>query len=208
MIAASIKENQMDRVLRKLQEIPGNYDLIEIWINEIQNVNVEKLLEEANKPLLAKITDISNRQLIDKVLEHDPAYIDIDLDSFFPDLLLEKQNTKLILSFHNFTETLPYNEALDITKKMKSLGADIGKIIMTAQKVEDNLIPLRLLAESDAIGLPLVSFCMSEKGRLSRIIAASFGNMIDFVPPNAKWKTAQGQIELDEWEELREKLKF
>ncbi|MFC1655963.1 type I 3-dehydroquinate dehydratase [Patescibacteria group bacterium] len=208
MIAASIKENQMDTVLQKLQEVPGNYDLIEIWINEIQNVDVGKLLEKANKPLLIKITDTSNQELIDEVLAHDPAYLDIDLDSFDPDLISKKKNTKLILSFHNFTGTHLYSGALEIAKKMKALGADIGKIIMTAEKVEDNLIPLRLLAESETMGLPLVSFCMSEKGRLSRIISASFGNMINFVPPNAEWKTAEGQIELSEWEDLRKKLKF
>lgn len=208
MIAASIRENNMDLVLRKLTDVPEKYDLIEIWINEIQDMDMQKLFDNAKKPLLIKITDVSNKDLINAILKLEPAYVDIDFDSFTPELIPAKRNTKLILSCHNFSGTKLYSDALEIAKKMKSLGADIGKIIMSADKIEDNLVPLRLLAQSDFIGLSLISFCMGAKGRLSRIVAASFGNFINFVPPDSSWKTAEGQIEFNEWEELRKKLKF
>lgn len=208
MIAASIKEKEMGVVLRKIQEVPEAYDLIEIWINEIEDIIVKKLFEVSEKPLLAKITDTRDAALIWSIFNADFAYVDIDINLFKTSFIREMKDTKLIISYHDFLGTPIYADAFEIAKKIKSLGADIGKIIFTAQKIEDNLIPLRLLAEMKKEELPLISFCMGEKGRLSRIVSASFGNVINFVPPDSSWKTAAGQIEFGEWEDLRKKLKF
>jgi 3-dehydroquinate dehydratase type I len=204
MLCASIKEKTMNGVLKRLPAVPKDYDLVEIWVNEVRKIDVDKILKTAKNPLLFKITD-SNDELIEEILDKNIAYIDIDINtksSVLEKILNKKGKTKLIISFHDFKGTPVYSKLLDLAKKMKKYGADIGKIVVTAKKFKDNTTSLKLLNEGKKLHLPLISFCMGSEGRMSRIYASHYGSVIDFVPPDDSWKTADGQLTLDEWKKL------
>lgn len=175
MICASIEKDK-----KLLSKIPSKYDLVEVWNSSF--------VSKIKKPVLLKMT--GNAQ-IDEGLKVD--YIDYDISAKNK---IVPSGAKLIISYHNFDYTPSVKELKKISEKMQKQGADIGKIITTALKTEDNLVPLQLLAESQ---MPLISFCMGEKGRLSRIMAPKFGSLISYVPPNKDFVTADGQIVLDEW---------
>jgi 3-dehydroquinate dehydratase / shikimate dehydrogenase len=178
MICASVKNDK-----NQLKKISAKYDLVEVW-----NANLVPLVK---KPVLLKVVE---GQKIDENLKVD--YIDYDISA--KDKVVPK-GAKLIISYHNFDYTPSLKELRKVVKKMQKQGADIGKIVTTALKEEDNLVPLTLLSESE---LPLISFCMGQKGRPSRIMAPKFGSLISYVPPTKDFVTADGQIVLDEWEKI------
>ncbi|MCD6109802.1 type I 3-dehydroquinate dehydratase [bacterium] len=168
----------------KLKKIPSDYDLVEVW-------NVDLVLLSP-KPVLLKITD---ENLVDADLKVD--YIDYDIST---KRKLVPEGAKLIISYHNSDYTPSLKELRVIVKEMQKQGADIGKIVTNALKTEDNLIPLQLLAETE---FPLISFCMGEKGRISRVMAPKFGSLISYVPPTKEFITAGGQIVLDKWMQIQ-----
>lgn len=206
MICASIKESSMSEIVRKMRDVPGEYDLIEIWINEIKDLSFEELISASDRPLLIKVTDVSDKSLIEGSIRNNVSYIDIDLKADAGMINFVKDNkydTKLIVSHHEFNGTPSFRNALELLGEIKDTGADVAKIVFKALKMEDNLVPLRLLSSASGSGLPLISFCMGRLGRMSRIMAGSIGSLIEFVPPDENWQTAEGQIVYDEWKTLQ-----
>ena len=57
MICASIKKSTNSEVLTKLSEVPDDFDLVEIWLNEVENPDIESIVKNSKKPLLIKITE-------------------------------------------------------------------------------------------------------------------------------------------------------
>jgi hypothetical protein len=83
MICASIREKKMKNVLKKIAEIPADYDLLEIWVNETDDFDFAKITSAWSGELLIKITDISNVSLLkqsNSVVK--TSYIDIDINDF------------------------------------------------------------------------------------------------------------------------------
>lgn len=194
----------MSEVLRKMRDVPAEYDLVEIWINEIEDLSLDDLVKKSEKPLLIKVTDFSGKSLIEDTMRNNISYIDIDIkagEKIFDFIIKNKKDTKLIISHHDFEKTPSFEDGVKLIKLMQKTGADIGKIVFKANKIEDNVVPFRLI--KSVYGLPLITFCMSDLGRISRICAGSFGSLIDFVPPDTDWQTAEGQIVYDEWKKAR-----
>ncbi|MBA4337093.1 hypothetical protein C0416_04980 [bacterium] len=185
MICASVKKNP-----EKLADLPKQYDIVEVW-----GPSFVPLIRLLQKPVILKVADCD---LVDENLNVD--YIDYDISM---DVSVRPKGAKLIISYHNPDHTPSLNELHGIVRDMLAMGADICKIVTKAVTVEDNLIPLRLLAESKT---PMIAFCLGEKGRISRIMAPQFGSLISYVPPTADFVTAEGQIVFDEWMKIQKML--
>lgn len=207
MICASISENSIDAVFKRISLVPEFYDLVEIWVSEIEGIDkssFERLMRASEKPILLKIEDVANKDVINWALQKEVVYIDIDLsagEKVFKYVTENKKNTKLIISYHDFEKTPDFENASQIKKEILQNGADIGKIVFTALETKDNLVPLRLLCSS--ADLPLISFCMGKTGQMSRIYAENFGSLVNFVPPDAGWQTADGQIVYERWAKIK-----
>lgn len=207
MICASIREEKMKNVLEKIAKIPQDYELLEVYVNEIEDFDFTQITAEWSGNLLVKITDISDVSLLKQLnLAAEISYIDIDMKGFEKNEdiqeIFKKRNAKLILSYHDFEKTLSLVKAQKILKKGRDLGADICKIIFTANSFEDSLIPLELLKEETDV----ITFCMGELGELSRIYAPHLGCPINFVPPTESWITADGQLTLNKWKKVQSAL--
>lgn len=183
MICVSVKDDPA-----KLAKIPQQYDLVEVWD--------PAFVEFSPKPVILKVVDGA---VLDENLAVD--YVDFDVSMVEEGAMrMRPKGAKLILSYHDFERTPSLSELKKIVRKMLAKGADICKIVTKAVTVEDNLIPLRLLAESD---VPMIAFCLGDKGRISRILAPRFGSLISYVPPTADFVTAEGQIVFDDWEKIQ-----
>ena len=186
-----------------LVKVPNDYDLVEVWINEIDDLDLQKLKEKSKLPLLIKITEFTNHELLKEVIENGFEYVDIDIADFEKVKDFQKKETKIIASFHDFEETPDIDTGRAMIERMINAGADIGKIVCIAKDCHDNLVPLKLLKETK---FPLIAFCMGNKGRLSRVLSPQCGSLISFIPPDTAWKTADGQIILDEWKLIKDIL--
>lgn len=199
MICASIKANTMAEVVEKLAMVPNEYDLVEIWINEIQDLDVDALKSQTKKLMIIKITDVSDKELMKKIEDAKFSYLDVDVKDLemFKDF---KDGSKIIGSYHDYEGTPTLDKAREIAKKIYNLGADIAKIVFYAKNCEDSFVPINLLKETK---MPLIAFCMGQKGRISRFLGVQCGSLINYIAPDESWQTAEGQFTLDDWNKIQ-----
>ena len=99
----------------------------------------------------------------------------------------------VIVSVHNFEKT-PDNKALQsMVDRATAQGADIVKVVTTANCEED---AWRLLRFAKSCKVPIVAFAMGEAGAFSRIKACEYGSL--FTYGYISKPVAPGQISAEE----------
>lgn len=123
-------------------------------------------------------------------------YVDIPLD--FPENskqwllnLALNHGTRIILSWHNYTNTEPLPRLREIAAQALREGADIVKIVTTATRPEDADTVLALYDGFEPGRL--LAFAMGPLGRDSRFQALEKGAPFLFVAPTRDGTTASGQ---------------
>ncbi len=106
-----------------------------------------------------------------------------------------------ILSYHDFERTPSLTELREKVTEMKAIGSDLLKVVTTARSPRDVVTLLDLLISADR---PLIAFAMGDLGRVSRILAASFGCPVLYASVNRP--TAPGQLDLPTLAEILRKL--
>ncbi len=108
-----------------------------------------------------------------------------------------ENDTKLILSYHNF-EFTPSSEIIRLKfKEAEQLGADIVKIAVMPNQLEDVLTILSLTLEAkNQLKIPLISIAMGEYGAITRMFGWVFGSAVTFaVGENS---SAPGQVPIED----------
>jgi 3-dehydroquinate dehydratase type I len=116
------------------------------------------------------------------------------------------KEVNLIFSHHNLKKTPSFNKVQNNIKQfinkledkfnlnLDSLENYVFKMIFTAEKLTDNLIPLKLCSELNN-DYNIVSFCMGKEGKFSRVFCTHFGSF--FTYGSLEKKTASGQIKIE-----------
>jgi len=110
-----------------------------------------------------------------------------------------------IVSFHDLEGTPEESEMEKITKSQIEAGAEICKLVTTANELSDSIRCLdftRRISETSRI----VCFAMGRKGVLSRALSPFFGGYFTFASLERGLGTASGQISIAELKELYRKL--
>ena len=100
--------------------------------------------------------------------------------------------TVLIRSYHDFSGTDSLEALKALTEKCFALGADIAKIVVTANYDDDTARVLKLYESFDPGRL--VAFAMGEKGRSSRIDCLAKGAPHTYAALNEEEAAASGQM--------------
>ncbi len=206
MICVPIVADNLADAIHDMAEASKVADLIELRIDYLKNVDLERLLGKRTKPVI--VTNRPVREggkfagseeervsLLRQAVQLGADYIDIEHDSI-QRLCGDTERrvpTKIIVSYHNFRET-PKN-LTDIHRKLSQSGADIVKIVTHANSITDNISIYRLLQQSQT---PMVSFCMGELGIISRILYKRFGSYLTFASLRTGKESAPGQIGVNE----------
>ena len=140
-------------------------------------------------------------------LELKPAIVDIELATknlvaIVPQV---KKQAKCLLSYHDFEGTPPLGELVGIVRRQMKAGADIGKVVTTATKFEDNLTALQLIA--DFRQARVVSFAMGPLGSVSRVLCPLVGGDFTYASIETGKESAAGQITVRDLRKLYEVLK-
>jgi len=166
-----------------------------------------------------KLDKNERMEIIETLIKTQPDYIDIEMNSNAALLkqiinLAVKNNVNLIFSSHDFEKTPTYEKAYEIIdsfikKLINELKLDdslvkssIYKIIFTAQKFEDNLVPLKLCKGFSQKDMKIISFCMEESGIFSRTSCVNVGSFLTYA--SLEDKTAPGQINIKKMREIHE----
>ena len=134
---------------------------------------IEKLLQAIE--LGAEIVDIEcNAKNVNKIIQ------------------FARKRAKCLLSFHDFKKTPPFEELKQIVNNEIIAGADICKIVTTAEKFEDNLSVMRLYSEFPDVNM--VAFTMGTNGFISRVMAPLIGSYFTYGAVEKGAESASGQL--------------
>lgn len=218
-VCIPIRAKNLTDLKKQLAKIERFADLIEIWLDQFeQEISAHDLEKLTSKPLLlvnkskkeqgkASSSEQKRLQILSDFLVIKPKYVDTSVTTSTKSIQQLRsrlpKSTRLILSYHNY-KTTPSLQNLkkNVTKAIK-LGADIVKVATFAQKSEDNLILLQLLAWAKKKKYPMIGHCMGSKGKISRIMAPIFGSKIVFVSADAKTASAPGQITHQQYHDIQ-----
>ncbi len=115
---------------------------------------------------------------------------------------LIKKEARCILSFHDLEKTPPLKKLKEIVKAQLAVGADICKVVTTAQKSEDNLTILKLITEFPKTRI--VAFAMGPLGLPSRILCPLVGGDFTYAAIQKGKESAPAQLTVAELKKLYE----
>ena len=137
-------------------------------------------------------------------IEAGAEYIDTELE-YPDDLQLQLRNrarsagTKLIVSWHNFSATPPLKQLLKVYRSCAEKGADVVKIVTTANSLIDATRTMRLyrsvarLPRKRGNRPPLAAFAMGSAGKFTRYLSLKLGSPLSYTYPDGAKATAPGQ---------------
>jgi len=199
-ICATITNNDPKAV----KEVEPLVDLFELRIDLIGD-GWPELVKQIKKPWIAcnRSADEggqwqgSEARRVEKLLqaiELGADIVDIELRTRNLEKIVQliKRRTKCLLSFHDLEKTPSLDEMKEIVQRQLKAGADICKMVTTAQGFEDNLTVLQLISEFP--GVRLVSFAMGALGSMSRVLCPLVGGDFTYASIEKGKESAQGQI--------------
>ena len=113
---------------------------------------------------------------------------------------LIKGKAQTLISFHDVIGTPSYDTLIGIAEGQLKAGADICKIVTTAQRFEDNLAVLKLIRKFPET--KMVAFAMAEAGRISRILSPLAGGYFTYACTETGKESAAGQVPIKELLEI------
>ena len=138
-----------------------------------------------------------------------PDAVDIELSAekkLREDLIkaAKEQRKTVIVSYHNFSKTPPVQEMKAILEEAFRAGADIAKIAVMPESLEDVLSLLRVTLEARKKNRPVCTISMGEPGKHTRIIAPFYGSVLTYA--SVEKAAAPGQLRVDRVKKAMELL--
>ncbi len=148
----------------------------------------KEITQEARLELITASIASGGIDLVDIELCNEPSFIEAVKKA------AREYGTKLILSYHNFTETPDESAIHDKLLQAQDVGADIAKLAVMPQSYGDvlTLLGATLRARTGAVKVPVVTMSMGPEGGVTRLAGGLFGSDITFAI--GKESSAPGQI--------------
>ncbi|MFC1861668.1 type I 3-dehydroquinate dehydratase [Chloroflexota bacterium] len=207
----------VDNAPEAINEIEPLIDLFEARIDFIGD-GWQELVKRLEKPWIACNRSSgeggkwhgSEARRIERLLQAielgaDMVDIEISTENLGNIVKLIKRRTKCLISSHNLERTPPLDEMKETVRRQLKIGADICKIVTTANKFEDNLTALQLISEFP--GVSLISFTMGALGAISRVLCPLVGGDFTYASIEQGKESAQGQITVRELSKIYEMIR-
>jgi len=214
-----VSENQ-EKALRKMSPplLRGRSleILFELRMDRMGEINLEKYLEQKERKIVVTNrrreeggafpgTEKERISCLLKAVNLGADYVDIEASTDSA-LIAEIKaaiadhgdKTLLIVSSHDFEKTPPEDLLIQKLEECAAWRPDILKIVTYANSEEDNLKTLRLIPTARKKGQEIISFCLGEKGRVSRVMSLLLGAYMGFASLDRGEESAPGQLSLAE----------
>ncbi|MCT4592213.1 MAG: type I 3-dehydroquinate dehydratase [Candidatus Gracilibacteria bacterium] len=222
-ICVPIKERSNTKVIEKLKLAQEKgADLCEIWLGEIEDLDLEAIFTVKKIPLVVNVkgeseqgsfkgTESEKVDLLLKAVEMGVEYADIAYENHTETIndFVSKtdKKSKIIISHHFWENTPPLPALLNISSKMLNLKADIVKLCTSSKTQKDLLTILRLAENLNRKNISHITILMGELGKSSRILIPSvYGGEFTFATLDKNSSTASGQFSIDEIKEVEKML--
>jgi len=184
-----VKKNGLHNVVKVVEHVRNlvNIPLIFTFRTKSEGGECEIIPEEYR----SLIIDISNSGLVD--------FVDIELnmgEAFVEELIREvkKTSTLVIVSNHDFKQTVPEDEMVFRMKTMERIGADVAKVAMMPVCEEDVATLLNASVRmKKELSIPIITMSMGKLGAVSRLWGELSGSVLTFA--TVKAASAPGQME-------------
>jgi 3-dehydroquinate dehydratase len=144
-------------------------------------------------------------ELLKAAIEAGAGYVDVEYesdDAYRQELVAfaKANNSRVIISYHNFEETPTAAELDEIITQSFDWGADRVKLAVMAQTPADCA---RIMGLYDNYS-NLIAFCMGDIGAITRVAAPLLGADFTFAAYNRAKATAPGQLTVEEFRDIYE----
>lgn len=183
-------------------------DLYEIRIDLIGK-DWRKIATEIKKPWIACNRRVEEgglcRDKDDKrikelltALDIGAGYVDIELGTDSVESIIKqvKGRAEVIVSYHNLVETPSFDRLVQIVRNEIAAGADICKVVTTANEVHDNVEVLEL--DTFFREKKIIAFAMGLPGQISRVMCPLVGGYFTWASTEAGNESAEGQMAAEE----------
>jgi len=190
-------------LIKKAEEVRA--DFVEVRLDFLERkARLEDFATQPKTPLIAadrsKRPEVDRQTILLSAAKSGFKYVDADLQTPKLQNLINQVKAlgaKCIVSFHDFHKTPAIQELDRILEREVSSGADVCKIVTTAQTYEDNLTLLQFIKDSPVRKKP-VCFAMGALGKTSRLLSPVFGSFFTFAALERGNETASGQMTMQE----------
>lgn len=219
-ICIPIRESSMAAALMQIQEVQKHADVVEIWLDHIEDLNIERLFEVKEKPYLCvhkskrekgKFMGTTEKrfEILKTCVNRGAEVVDINIEvpfKWIKNLAKVKKSTKLLISYHNFQKTPSYRILARLTERMMRLGGDIAKISTFVSNAEDIATLFKLAHYLSKKNIRHVIIGMGAKGKITRIASPLMENEWMYAPVDDKKGSAPGQLTVQELGDLWNKI--
>lgn len=194
--------NDALRLINRNRMVELRLDLMQMSSDQISQL-IQQSTETVATFREGKYSESERQEALIKAISHGATYVDIEVESDKqyrePIIKHAKQHgCKVIISYHNF-ESTPDNAALkNIIRQCQSLGADIVKLITTANSAADSARILSLYESEQN----LVAFAMGEEGKISRFACLFLGAPFTYASAAKGSEAAPGQLTAQDLEQM------
>jgi 3-dehydroquinate dehydratase-1 len=153
------------------------------------------------------------RILIDLLSFKDsPDAIDIELSAGREErdkvIKVAKDHGKtVIVSYHDFLKTPSLQDMRKTLEKMFLAGADIAKLAVMPQSMEDALNLLKVTLDFKNTGKSVCTIAMGRQGKHTRVVAPLYGSVMTYSSIENDAAAAPGQLPVDEVKKIMDMLK-
>ena len=154
------------------------------------------------------VSEEKRLELLTASIKAGASHVDIELEStdvFKNNIikLAKKNNSKIIISYHNYEKTPNKRELDQILSWCFDSGAEIAKIACKVTSVKDNARLLSLYDNDKQV----IAIGMGELGKITRVVAPILGAPFTYASYEKGKETASGQIDKETLNNLMETLK-
>lgn len=180
-------------------------DFVEVRLDKLDaGTDLAGLVAKAKTPLIAtnkaSQAETERQAILLKAARSGFGYVDVDLSHPVAKKLaaeVKASGAKCIMSFHDNKGTPSVEELNRVFANELSSGADVCKIVTTANRMDDNLTLLNFTARA-SVKAKLVCFGMGALGKTSRLLSPVFGGFFTFASLERGSETAPGQMSVEE----------
>ncbi len=205
-----------DKDLEAIREVEPMVERFEVRIDLIGD-GWQELAKQLKKPWIAcnrsagdggkwRRNEARRINELSKAVELGAGIVDIELGTrnLAEAMELLKKRAKCLLSVHELERTPSLDEMREVVQRQLEAGADICKVVTTAQKFEDNLTVLQLI--SDFPKTRVVSFAMGPLGGVSRLLCPLVGGDFIYASIEKGRESASGQITVRDLRQIYEMM--
>jgi len=176
---------------RAIKQAAGNMPLLFTRRSTLEGGEQIALNEDQVIAMYTAVCESQSIDLIDYEMANDAANIARVRTT------AKANQIKLVLSFHNFSDTPGLETLSDKFLTAEQLGADVAKVAVMPRDLDDVLTLLTATrAASKKLHIPLIALSMGPYGAMTRLFGWTFGSALTFAVGASS--SAPGQVPIED----------